>query len=61
MIRQKNGTWKLTDSEMNLLSIYAYEAKQRMDSMGCYASAEEALETHNTIYELLEKAGYYKE
>ena len=61
MNRQKNGTWKLSDIEMNLLSIYAYEAKKCFDRVGKHALADKALETHNAIYEILEKAGYYKE
>ena len=60
MKRQNNGVWKLTDDEMNKLSIFAYESTKYFDSTGSYGLSEQAREISNTIYEILEQAGYYK-
>lgn len=61
MIRQKNGTWKLTDDEMNFLSICASEATHYFDSTQSYGLSEQARETGIKIYEILEQAGFYKQ
>ena len=60
MKRQNNGIWKLTDEEMNLLSIYAYESTHYFDSTGSHGLSEQAREISNQIYEILEQAGFYK-
>lgn len=60
MIRQKNGTWKLTDEEMNLISIYAQEASDAFARRGMNGMANEAKENSNSIYSILNQAGLYK-
>ena len=59
MKRQKNGTWKLTDAEMLMFSIYASKSRDAFRKEGCNAIAEEANEIHNNIYDTLDSFGYY--
>ena len=59
MTRQKNGTWKLTDKEMLMFSIYAAEARNGYRKQGLNAIAEEANNFHNNIYDTLDRIGYY--
>lgn len=61
MTRQKNGIWKLTDAEMNLVSIFAFEAGERYDLQGCHALSEDAYKRSNEIYRILDEAGFYKD
>lgn len=61
MTRQKNGTWKLTDSEMNLFSIVLHESADRRNELGLPATAQYHREKAIEIFEILEKVGYYKE
>lgn len=61
MKRQKNGTWKLTDAEMNLFSILAFEARERYESIGKNALAKNAHKISHQIYDVLDSAGYYNE
>lgn len=60
MKRQKNGTWKLTDSEMNYFSILAHEASEQYARLGLNALQEKAKKTGKDIYYTLINAGYYK-
>lgn len=59
MTRQKNGTWKLTDSEMNYFAILAYEASDRYTEIGMNALSKGAEEKAQEIHAILDKAGYY--
>ncbi len=61
MTRQKNGTWKLTDSEMNLFAIFAFEASERYTALGCTALSKEAAEKQTEIHNILNEAGFYKD
>lgn len=61
MKRQKNGMWKLTDAEMNLISILAYEAGEHYDNIGCYALSDDARKKSDEIYRILDEAGFYKD
>lgn len=59
MTRQKNGTWKLTDEEMLMFSIYASKARDAYRKEGCNAIADEANKFHNNIYDTLDSVGFY--
>lgn len=59
MTRQKNGIWKLTDSEMNYFAILASEAKERYAQLGLNALQGKAKATNLTIYHTLLEAGFY--
>lgn len=59
MKRQKNGTWKLTDAEMNYFSILAYEASERYAAIGMNALSKGAEEKAKEIYTVLDEAGHY--
>lgn len=59
MVRLKNGTWKLTDAEMNLLSILAGEAEERYVQIGMYALANNARRVGKEIFDTLDNVGYY--
>ena len=59
MTRQKNGIWKLTDSEMNYIALLAGEAEERYEQIGLNALLKEAREIHAEIHNILVKAGYY--
>ena len=61
MTRQKNGIWKLTDVEMNLVSIWAQEAAEQYERLGVYALANDARDQGKAIYEALEAAGLYND
>lgn len=61
MTRQKNGIWKLTDAEMNLISILAYEAGEHYDNQRCYALSDDARKKSDEIYRILDEAGFYKD
>ena len=59
MTRQKNGIWKLTDADMNYLSMLAYEASERYTAIGMNALAKGAEKQAQEIFSILGKAGYY--
>lgn len=59
MTRQKNGIWKLTDSEMNLFSMLAQEASEQYAAVGCNALSKDASRRSTEIFNILDKAGYY--
>ncbi len=60
MKRQNNGIWKLTDEEMDMLSIFAYESSKSFYKAGNDQLSEHAREISDEIYEILEQIGYYK-
>lgn len=59
MTRNANGTWTLTDDEMNSLSIYANEAADRYSLQCMEGLANAARTTASTVYEQLKAAGFY--
>lgn len=61
MKRQKNGIWKLTDAEMNLLCTYVWDARDEFEKKGLIALARQAHRTGCEIYDTLEKTGFYKD
>ena len=59
MTRQKNGVWKLTDSEMNYFVIYAMRAADMYDLEGYKALSKAACEKGREISNTLKNVGYY--
>ena len=45
---------------LNTLAMLAYEASHSYDNVGCEHLANDARNLANTIYDLLDKNGYYK-
>lgn len=45
---------------LNTLSMLAFEASRSYDNIGCDHLANDARNLANTIYDLLDKNGYYK-
>ena len=45
---------------LNTLTMLAYEASRGYDNVGCNHLANDARNLANTIYDLLDKNGYYK-
>lgn len=45
---------------LNTLTMLAYEASHGYDNVGCNHLANDARNLANTIYDLLDKNGYYK-
>ena len=59
MKRQKNGLWKLTDSEMNYLCCLAGEAEQKYRMIGLHALEKEAGRWRHEVYKTLDDNGFY--
>lgn len=58
MKRQKNGIWKLTDDEMNEISIFAKEAARSFGNL--YPGFSQSAKTlGDKIYKILDDAGVY--
>lgn len=54
MKRLANGTWELTDAEMEYISVLAYEASEHYDKQDLRASGLNARRFRNNIVEQLE-------
>lgn len=59
MIRNNDGTWILTDNEMNTVSLYLIEAYESYCRRGRDAIGADAEKIASIIYEKLAIAGYY--
>lgn len=59
MKKNKNGTWTLTDDEMNFVSLYMDEAHLSFVRRKRLALADDAYEKSVFIYNQLKKSGYY--
>ena len=56
MKRLANGTWELTDVEMEYISVLAYEASENYDRQDLRASGLNARRFRNDIQEQLEQS-----
>lgn len=61
MKRQKNGTWKLSDDDMNFISIALTEAAIRMKATGAPGIGSMMENMSDMIYEELKKGGFYED
>jgi hypothetical protein len=59
MKRQKNGFWKLTDSEMNNICCIMNVGEERYRELNYPALAESTKELSDEIYNILNSVGYY--
>lgn len=61
MTRQKNGVWKLTDDDMNFISIALTEAAEHMAEKKAPGFAKTMEAMADEIFQMLMDGGFYEE
>lgn len=59
MIKNNDGTWTLTDEQMNKFIIYMAAAHYHYGKIGKPEKAYEVYQIQQEIYDKLDDAGYY--
>ena len=59
MFRRPDGTWTLSDREMNKFAMALYEASGSYDNKGCSSLGREMYALWNKITDVLQECGYY--